>query len=78
MSFRLNPLGPRLMPVLFNSRSNLVHEKEYHSFVGEIACGRWAISRLRKYSWGTLVYWICDCNAIKEVIEYNGSIHQLK
>ena len=39
--------GPRLMPVLFKSRSNLVHEKYYHSFVGEIACGRWSISRLR-------------------------------
>ena len=32
--------GPRRIPVLFNSRSNLVHEKDYHSFVGEIICGR--------------------------------------
>ena len=41
--------GPRIMPVLFNSCSNLVHEKYYHSFVGEISCSRWAISCLRKY-----------------------------
>ena len=26
---------------------------------------------------GGLFYWLCDCNAIKEIIEYNGSIHQL-
>ena len=51
--------GPRLMPIIFNSRVNLEHEKHYHSFVGEIACGRWAISRLRKYLWGTLFYWLC-------------------
>ena len=48
--------GSRLVPVLFNSRSNLVHEKYYHSFVGEIVCGRWAISRLQKYLRGTLFY----------------------
>ena len=24
---------PRLMPVLFNSRANLGHEQDYHSFV---------------------------------------------
>ena len=41
--------GPRLMTVVFNSRTNLDHEKNYHSFVGEIACGRWAISLLSKY-----------------------------
>ena len=70
--------GPRLTPVLFNSRSNLVHEKYYHSFVSEIAYGRWSISCLRKYLWGTLFYWMCDCNAIKEIIENDDSIHQLK
>ena len=48
--------GPRLMPVVFNSRTNLDNEKHYHSFVGEIACGRWVISHLRKYLWGTLFY----------------------
>ena len=37
--FDLTLSAPRLIPVLFNSRSNLVHEKDYHSFVDEIACG---------------------------------------
>ena len=76
--FELKPSGPRLMPIIFNSRANLEHEKHYHSFVGDIACGRWAISRLRKYLWGILFYWLCDCSAIKEILEYNGSIHQIK
>ena len=70
--------GPRLISVLFISRSNLVHEKDYHLFLGEITFGRCAISRFRKYLWGTLFYWMCNCNTIKEIIEYDGNIHQLK
>ena len=27
---------------------------------------------------GHYFFWLCDCNAIKEIIEYNSSIHQLK
>ena len=27
---------------------------------------------------GTEFYWLCDCIAVKKVLEYNGSIHQLK
>ena len=27
---------------------------------------------------GALFYWLCDCNAIEEVLKYNDSIHQLK
>ena len=61
--------GTRLMPIIFNFRTNLYHKKDYHSFVGEIACGRWDILQLRKYLWGTLFYWLCDCNAIKEIFE---------
>ena len=70
--------GPRLIPVLYNSRSNLDREKDYHLFVGDIACGRWTISRLRKKLWETFFYWLCGCNTIKEILEYNVSIHQLK
>ena len=46
--------GPRLRPVLFGSRSNKSYERDYHSFVGEAACGRWSIAACRKYLWGTL------------------------
>ena len=47
--FDLTLSGPRIMSVLFNSRSNLVHENGYHSFIGEISCGRWSISHPRRY-----------------------------
>ena len=63
---------------MFESRSNLPYESDYHSFVGEIACGRCSIAAYRKYLWGTQLYWLCDCIAVKEVLKYNGSIHQLK
>ena len=66
------------MPILYNPGANLDHEKYYHSFVGDIVCDRWDISRLRKYLWGILFYWLCDCNEIKEVLKYNDSIHRLK
>ena len=46
--------GPRLRPVLFGSCDNLSYERNYHSFVGEIACVRWSIAACRKYLWGTL------------------------
>ena len=46
----------RLMPILFNSHANIDHEQDYHSFFGEIACGRWAISCLRKYLWKHIFY----------------------
>ena len=50
-------------------------EAKLHSFVGEAACGRWAIAQNRKFLWGTHFYWICDCMAVQEILEYNGNIH---
>ena len=38
--FGLTLSDPHFMSVLFNSCSNFGHEKDYHSFVGDIACGR--------------------------------------
>ena len=70
--------GPRLRPVLFGSRANMSYDRSYHSFVGEVAYVRWSIAVCRKYLWSALFYWICDCSSIKEVLEYDGSIHQLK
>ena len=54
--FELILKGPRLRPVCFNSRSNRSYEVYYHSFVGETACGHWAIAHLKRYLWGTLFY----------------------
>ena len=76
--FGLSLDRPRLRPVLCGSRSNLFYESDYHSFVGEVACGRWRIAVCRKYLWGSQFYWLCNWNAVKEVLEYQGSIHQLK
>ena len=70
--------GPRLRLVLFGSRANLSYERNYHFFVGEVACGRQSIAACRKYLWGALFYWLCDCSSVKEVLEYDGSIHKLK
>ena len=66
-TFELSLEGPRLHLVLFESRSNLPYEMEYHSFVGEIACDRWSIAHNRRYLWGKKFYWICDYNSIKEI-----------
>ena len=70
--------GPRLVPVRFGSRACLDKEKWFHSFVGEGACGRWGISQNRKFLWGTHFYWLCDCAAVKEILEYDGPITMIK
>ena len=63
---------------LFESRSNMTFERNYCSFVDEVACGRWHIAVYRKYFYGTNFYWLCHCSVIKEVLEFNGSTHQLE
>ena len=63
---------------LFESCSNMTFERNYYSFVGKVACGRFYIAAYRKYFLGTNFYWLCHCSVIKEVLEFNGSIHQLK
>ena len=52
--FNMSLDGPRLRPVIFGSRANLSYDHNYHSFVGEVACGRWSITVCRKYLWGAL------------------------
>ena len=75
--FDLCKNGPRLQPVQVGSRSCTDFERKYHSFVGEAAAGRWAISHNRHYLWGNNVWWMCDCAAVKEVLEYEGTISQV-
>ena len=77
-TFDLTMNGARLRPVRFGSRSCTERESHYHSFVGEAGCGRWAISQNRKFLWGAEFYWLCDCSAIKEILEYDGPIHQIR
>ena len=75
--FDLTMNGARLKPIFFGSRSCNDMERKYHSFTGEGACGRWAIGQNRKYLWGCHFYWLCDCSAMKELLEYDGSISMI-
>jgi hypothetical protein len=68
----------RLRPIRFDSRKCTEQERHFHSFVGETACGRWAISKHKKFLWGTFFYWLCNCSAVKEVLEYEGLIHVIR
>jgi hypothetical protein len=77
-TFDLTMNGARLRPIRFGSRSCSERERHFHSFVGEAACGRWAISQDRKFLWGSEFFWLCDCSAIKEILEYDGPIHQIR
>ena len=77
-NFDVTMSGARLRPIRFGSRSCTERERHYHSFVGEAGCGRWAISQNRKFLWGTEFFWLCDCSAIKEILEYDGPIHQIR
>ena len=72
--FDLHKNGARLRPISYGSRSCTDMERKLHSFLGEVASGRWAISQNRRFLWGTFFYWSCDCSAVKEVLEYDGSI----
>ena len=66
--FDLTLSSPRLGPLGFNSRANKPHEKHYHSFVGEVGCGRWGISTNCRYLLGHILYRIRDCSAMKEIL----------
>ena len=70
--------GARLRPIQFGSRSCTDFEHKYHSFVGETAAGRWDISQNRYYLWGNNLWWMCNCAAMIEVLEYEGYISQVR
>jgi RNase H-like domain found in reverse transcriptase/Reverse transcriptase (RNA-dependent DNA polymerase) len=67
--------GARLRPIKFHSRRCLEREQHYHSFVGEAATGRWSIGICHKYLVGQHFFWLCDCSAMKEILEYTENIH---
>ena len=75
--FDLTLKGARLRPIRFGSRRCTDSEQHYHSFVGEAAVSHWAIGQNRKYLWGSEFYWLCDCSGVKEILEYDGPIHQV-
>jgi hypothetical protein len=77
-NFDLTLTGAQLRPVRFDSRKCTEQERHFHSFVGEAVCGRWAISKNKKFLWGTLFYWICDRIAMREILNYDGQIHVVR
>ena len=72
--FELDVGGARLQPIEYGSRACTDMERKFHSFVGESGAGRWAIGQNRQYLWGNHFYWMCDCKAVEEVLEYAGNI----
>ena len=72
--FDLSKNGARLQPIAFGSRSCTLVERNFHSFTDEAASGRWSIEQNRKYLWGSYFWWICNCLAVEEVLEYDGTI----
>ena len=70
--------GARLQQIKFQSCQYLEQEQHYHSFVGEVATGQWAIGIFQKYLVGQHFFWLFDCSAMKEILEYTGNIHQVR
>ena len=50
--FDLSLDGPRLRLFLFEIRSNMLHEKNYYSFVDEVTFRRWTITACQKIHLG--------------------------
>ena len=61
--FDLSLDGPRLRSAFLEDHSNMLHEWNYHSFVRNVACERWAIATCRNFG-GTNSYWLYDCSII--------------
>ena len=76
-TFDLSKYGVRLRQIRFGSRACTDYERKYHSFVGEVSSGRWAISQNRHYLWGNNFWWMCDCATIKEILKYEENISQI-
>ena len=76
--FDLEMDGPRLKPIKYGSRACSTSKKWFHSFIGEAAAGKWGIGQNRKFLWGNFLHWVCDCAAVKEILDYEGSISMIK
>ena len=67
-----------MKPSAFGSRSYYDMESKYHYVYDKLASIRWAIGQNRQFLWGFFFYWICDCSALKEHIEYDGCIFMVQ
>ena len=48
----------------------LIPKPNIISSFGKTACGQWSIGKNFPYLWDVHSWWICDCSAMKEVLEY--------
>ena len=70
---------PRLRTIAFISRICKGKERDYHSFVGEAATGRWAMKKFRQWLIGKEFTWITDCSGLIKFFEGEYDItHTLK
>ena len=76
-NFDLSLTGARLQPIAYGSRACTSTESHFHSFVGEVSSGRWGFAKNRRYLWGNKFWWLCDCKAVREVLDYRGTIHMI-
>jgi hypothetical protein len=76
--FDITMHGARLRAIHFGSRGCTDRERHFNSFVREAAYGHWSISQNRKFLWGAEFFWLCDCSAMREILEYDGPIHQIR
>ena len=76
--FDLSKHGAQLKPVFFGSHSCDYMESEYRYFNDKVAAGRWEIGQNFLFLWGCLFYWLCDCSAAKDIIEYDGCIYMVQ
>jgi hypothetical protein len=70
--------GARLRPVCFGSQKCDPNERHYHSSVDEAAAGRWAIGKCKRFIYGGHFFWLCDCDAVKDVVHYHGPLPHIK
>ena len=76
--FDLTMSGPCLQPFHSGFRACSATEAHYHSFVGEVATLRWAISCSKSYLWGLRFWVLCNMKLLDHILEYNDNIHCLR
>jgi hypothetical protein len=61
--------GLRLRPIAFIDRTCTLPEHSFHSYVGEVSAGRWAIGKFRKWLYGAEFTWLTDCSGVQRFME---------
>ena len=71
--------GIRLRPLAFIDRITSASERSYHSYVGEVAAGRWAIGKFYKFLYGSEFTWLTDCSSVQHFMTAESRVdHRLQ